>query len=478
MRKNRIILLIIVSLIINSLQSYGQSNTLYYMDGIHQANELNPAYQNPCNGYLALPVLSNLNFNFANTGFDFNDLIHSGTGALKDSLVIDFQKVKNGLGKHNYVLMNTDIALLGFGFWVGNSYFTFGISNKTRARIAYPKDLINMVDGNGQYQGDASPININGVGPNFINYNEFAFGLSKQITHRLTIGGKVKILAGNLNIESRTSDIRIYTAENAYNPVMRLETDLRINVSGPIKFEYDENGLISGADIDDSNIASSIISTKNMGLGIDLGATYQFNDRFKFFASVTDLGFISWRNNTVNITQKGSFVYSGLTLDSAFSNSDYSEFEALADSIADHFTFSDTDTKYSTFLNTNVFLGATYELIPEINFGLLSKTFFYDRRLHQAVTVSANFKPAKWFTASLSYSMMNREYKNVGLGFGIKGGPVQFYFVTDYLTAALQPKSYKNLGIQLGFNLYFGCGKRENYSMIKNNKPQKDIDFM
>jgi len=477
MQKNKTIfsLLIICSMFISQL-SLGQSNTLYFMDGIHQVNQLNPAYQNSCNGFLALPGLSNVNYNMANTGFDYNDLIHLGTGLLKDSLVLDFKNIKSGLAKSNYLLMNTDVPIIGFGFWVGNSYFTFNISNKTRARVAYPEDLIKLVDGNGNYLGEANPIDINGFGPNFINYNEFAFGLSKQITHRLTVGGKVKLLAGNVSVESRTSDIKLFTAENTYD--MRLETDLRLNVSAPLKYEYDEDGNISSAEFDDSNVASSIISTKNMGFGIDVGATYQFNDKFKFFASITDLGFISWRNNTKNLSQSGTFEFSGLSLDSVWTDSNVDEAEELVDSLSDFFTFSETDTKYATYLNTNIFLGATYELIPEINFGLLSKTFFYDRKLHQAITLSANFKPTKWLTGSLSYSMINREYKNIGLGFGVKGGPVQFYFVTDYLNAAFNPKNTKNLGAQFGLNLYFGCGKRENYSMIKNSKPQKDIEFM
>jgi hypothetical protein len=237
--------------------------------------------------------------------------------------------------------------------------------------------------------------------------------------------------------------------------------------------------MISEFEFDDSNIASSMSSAKNLGLGIDFGASYQFNDELKFYASVTDLGFISWKANTINISQSGSFEFSGFNLDSVWTESEYSEVEELTDSLSDFFKFSETESKYTTYLNTNIFLGGTYEVAPFMNFGLLSKTFFYDRKIHQAFTLSANFKPTKWFTGSLSYSAMHREYRNIGLGLALRAGPVQMYFLTDYLNAPFSGlKNSKTFGAQFGINLYFGCGKRENFSMIKNRKPQKNIDFM
>jgi hypothetical protein len=452
--------------------SYSQPNTLYYMDGIHQSSQLNPAYQNPCNGFVALPIVSDMNFMMANTGFDYNDFIHYGTGLQKDSLVMDFNNLKNKLGKSNYFLMNMDIPLLGFGFWAKNTYVTFSIYNKTRMRFAYPEDLIKLVDGNGNYLGESNPINIDGFGPFVMNYNEIALGLSKQITHRLTIGGRLKLLLGNVAMESRKSDVKLYTNETDYS--MRLETDFQVNASAPLTYEYDGDGNISSVEFDDSQLSSSAFSTKNMGLGLDLGATYQFNDRIKLYASITDLGFIGWKNSTKNLTQSGTFEFSGFNLDSVWTESDYDEAEALADSLADFFTFSDSDTKFTTWLPTNIYLGGTYELIPEINFGFLSKTFFYDRKIHQAFTLSANFNPAKKVQASLSYSIMNRDYKNIGLGVRLAG----FYFVTDYLNSFFWPKNSKSVGFHFGFNMNFGCGKRDNYSMIKNKKPKKDIDFM
>ncbi|MBN1252146.1 MAG: hypothetical protein JXR51_06460 [Bacteroidales bacterium] len=474
----RLSLLIIIAFsIFSSQQAYSQINTMYFMDGIHQSNYTNPAFQSNCNGFIGLPALSTINFGVLNSGFTYKDLIHLGTGIYRDSLILDVNNLKDKLGKNNYFMLETQIPILGIGFWAKDYYFTFDISNKTKARISYPEDLIKLIDGNAKYIGTDNALEINDVGPDFINYNEFAFGLSKRITHRLTVGAKLKILAGIASIESKNSDLKLTTEDITY--AMTLETDINLNTSLPLTYKRDEDGNIEGfEEYETSYIAKDLLSFKNFGLGMDFGATYQFNDELRLFASITDLGFISWKNNTVNLIQKGSFEYTGLNLDSAFVESDYSEFDALTDSITNFFTFDETNSKYTTFLQSNIYIGATYNITDFMNVGLLSRTYFYDRKIHQSATLSTNFAPVKWFSGTLSYSAMNRSYNNIGLGLAFKAGPTQFYIVTDNLNAAIWPKASKSINIMLGLNLNLGCGKRDDYSIINNKKSTKEVDFM
>jgi len=469
-------IIILLLILVSRLGVLAQSNTLFFMDGVHQSNYLNPAYQNQCTGFLGLPGFSGVSVDLANTGFDYNDLIHYGEGIQKDSLVLDFENIKMKLQNSNYLMTGAQVPILGIGFWTKNAYFTFDISNKTRARVSYPEDLVKLIDGNGNYIGENNPLTIEGLGPNVLNYNEISFGLSKQITHRLTIGGKFKILSGIFSAESTSSSIKLYTQEDTY--AMRLETDLKLNISAPLLYEYDDNGMIIGAEIDTTATISSLFSPKNLGLAIDMGAVYQFNDKFKFYGSITDLGFIRWKNDAQNISQKGTFEFSGLKLDSVWTNSDYDEVQAIADSLYDFFSFAQSNAKYTTYLNTNIFLGTTYDIGNFMNFGFLSKTYFFDRKIHQAFTLSANFSPVKWFSGTISYSYLYREYRNIGLGIALKAKGIQFYVLTDNLNVAFKPKDAKVARVQFGFNLYFGCGKRENFSMLKDKKPEKSIDFM
>jgi hypothetical protein len=446
---------------------FAQPNTLYFMNQVHQADNLNPATENCCNGYYSLPVLSGIYVNLANSGFDYNDLIHPGTGNLSDSLIIDINNVKGKLGKINYVLNDLSIPIFGFGFLSGKSFLSLEISNKTKINISYPENLVALTDGNASFIGEDNAANINQFGPDFINYYEFAFGWSRQMTNKLRLGAKLKLLSGMAAVKSKQSDFKLVTADTTY--AMRLETDLNYNISAPVEYSYDENGLINSIDYNNSNVIKDISPNRNFGLAIDFGAIYQLTDKLKLYGSITDLGFIRWGKFSQNIYQKGVFEYSGLSLDSVFNkSSDYNELSAWRDSLNDFFQFNHSEKKFSTFLNANAYLGASYDVANFLNFGFLSRTSYYNRSIHQAFTLSANFKPVNSFSASISYSIMNREYKNLGLGLAYRLGPIQLYLVTDNLYTAFMPKNSKVYNFMLGLNMVFGCNKRDNYTMLNN----------
>jgi hypothetical protein len=468
-------ILVPILYIVISLDANSQPNTLYFMDMVHQSDNINPANQNCCNGFYSLPVISGFGINLLNSGFDYNDLIHFGSGNLADSLIIDIDNVKSKLGKKNYVLNEINIPIFGFGFHSGRSFLSFEISNKTKTFIAYPENLIALTSGNAKFIGANNPATINKFGPNLLNYYEFAFGWSREITKKLTLGAKLKVLSGTVALQQKKSDFKLTTADTTY--AMSLQTDLNYNISAPVEFSYDENGMINDANYNSSNIVKDITPGKNYGLAIDFGAIYQLTEKIKLYGSITDLGFIRWGTNSTNIFQKGTFEYKGLSLDSVWTQSDYNELQAWGDSLTNFFKFEHADTKFTTSLNSNIFIGGSYEITPFLSLALLSRTSLYNKSLHQAFTFSANFKPLKTLSASLSYSAMNREYKNVGLGLSYRLGPIQLYVVTDNIYTAFMPKNSKIVNVMMGFNMVFGCNKRDNYSMLNNSAPSKKEDF-
>src|SRR5512145_896765 len=62
-----------------------QSNSLYFMDGIPQSNQLNPAVQPKCNFYFGFPGLSSFEINGGNSAISFSDILTKMPG--NDSLV-------------------------------------------------------------------------------------------------------------------------------------------------------------------------------------------------------------------------------------------------------------------------------------------------------------------------------------------------------------------------------------------------------
>ena len=473
-RKKGIISLLIVYIAIGFAKSNAQTNTLYYMDGIHQSLYLNPAYQSNCSFFLGLPAISGLRIDINNNVFTFNNLFDERESS-PDTLFLNISNIKDKFHKNNYAVATTAVPVLDLGFWIKNAYFTFSLTNKTNISVAYPYSLAELIiEGNGNYIGENNPMIIKNFGIRGMNYHEMAFGLSRQVTHRLIIGGRLKLLFGTTNIDSQKSEIKLTTSEDNY--ALSIETDLNFNLSGPFTILRDSTGMIDDVEFDDSNPLSYALSAGNLGLALDMGATYKLNDHFDFFGSVTDLGFINWHKNVTNLTQKESYTFSGLSLDSI--GTDYDEFDAIQDSL-DRFTkFNESSLDYTRMLSAKLYLGTTYSPADFMNFGFLSRTWFLKNKVTQAFTLSANFHPAKWFSGSLSYTIANNQYTNFGMGLAVKAGALQIYALADNVNSAFHPKDSQSVAVQFGINFSFGCGKRDDYSIINNKKLNKDVDFL
>ncbi len=450
--KNKQIILLIIIIFSFRAELFSQDNTLYNMRAIPQSTLINPAYQHKCRFHLGLPAISNIMIDVTHTGFNFNDFIHYGSGSKADSLIMDFDGVLSKLHKSNYLKVENQITILALGFWIRDFHITLDITNNTHVRFGYPKDILGIKDGNGAYIGADNPIDLSGFDVFAINYIETAIGVSKELFKGLTVGTKIKFLRGLGNIESRKTDLTITT--DADNFAITTSADMLINFTAPVNIKKKDDGTIDNIEMK----AVEDLSTsdfKNRGIAFDFGAIYELTDKISFSASIIDFGFINWKNNINNLSLKGSYTFSGININNIDSIGE--GFGEMTDSLENKFKSSSSNDKYRTWLDTKIYLGANYKLTKKIDFGFLYKSFFYDRKIHQSLTLSANTNFTKWFALSFNYSMMNYSYNNLGLGFGIKLGFFQWYLLTDNLSVALWPKKSKTVNLRTGINFVFGC---------------------
>ena len=67
-----------------------------------------------------------------------------------------------------------------------------------------------------------------------------------------------------------------------------LDANLTVDMSGPVNVYTDSNHNIDSISFDDNRFKTSsgirdfVSGKKNMGLGLDIGATYQINDRIVY----------------------------------------------------------------------------------------------------------------------------------------------------------------------------------------------------
>jgi len=485
---------------IGSLTSHAQmSNTLYHMKGIPQNHYFNPAFQPKCNIYIGFPGISSVSLGYDNNGFDFDDVIFKGSGEFADSLITllhpsyDVDMFLDKLHDRIYISPEVSLSLLTFGFRTKSWYITFDLSDVNSLRLSLPKDLFGFaLKGNGAYAGKT--IDLSDFNVDVKYYRQYSIGVSKTMSSNLSLGLKGKLLFGKANLSFDDVDIGLYTNPDTYD--LMVHSKFTFNTSGPTEFT-DSLGnpvdilyaswlrsLVDG-DIDLSlfegtNASYLLEHGNNLGFAVDLGAEYRIGDRGSVSASVIDLGFIKWKEDVYSFSQDGKFEFKGIDISDGILSDDFdstmeAQFDNLGDSIIDIFELKASEDPYTTWLPTRIYIGGTYNLTRYLSIGLLSRSEIYDGKIRQSLTLSANTLLANFFSFSLSYSMMNYSYNNLGLGFAIRGGPIQLYFITDRIPLNYSMLEYtdngekhkipkfffqRTLNFRFGLNLTFGCKEK------------------
>ncbi len=70
-----------------------------------------------------------------------------------------------------------------------------------------------------------------------------------------------------------------------------------------------------------------------------------------------------------------------------------------------------------------------------------------------ALSFGINRQFNRIFGLRTTYSIYNKKYFNVGLGMSLNLGPIQTYFLTDNIMAALAPSSSQMFNFRFGFNV-------------------------
>ncbi|MBI4947218.1 MAG: OmpA family protein [Bacteroidetes bacterium] len=462
--------LLLISLLTQHALFAQQDLTLYNIEVVPQRMYANPAFKPAYSSVnIGLPLISSQYFNFGSSGFKYSDLIRHRAD---DSLYVDVDNLIKKLGKKNYFIAAYRTDLLSFGFQVKKNYFSFNATEKVDSRFRYTKDLMELFwKGNGALMD--KDLNL-GFGLNLSHYREDGFGFARQINDKLTIGGKLKYLYGMENVWTEKSDVTLNTDSKYF--AMTAKSNVIINTS------IDTNAF------NNFSVANYVFKKKNSGMGIDLGGVYKYDDKITLSASVVDLGFIRWKDSTTNYESRnpeGSFTYQGIDLEQFIKDPLLTIGDAMnktRDSVTKALKIDTLHHSYTTWLSTQIYLGANYVVTEKSNAGFLFYSQIFDKAIHPGVALSYNQRLGRWLAASASYSIYNRSFTNVGLGLALNGGPLQLYIVSDNIFGGILAKVgdqlyhvvpiyAKNANIHFGINLTFG---RKSLDKDKDGIPDKD----
>ncbi len=448
-----------------------EANTLYFMK-LPQANLMNPASQQYCNFYINIPVVGATNASVINSSITFSDLVFPGTGEYADSLITIFHPSYNiddfldKLHKKNFIAPSVTTNVLSFGFRAKNLYFHVGVMEHASLYLGYPKDMmILMFKGNAGFAGQEA--DLSSMAMDAMAYGSYGIGVSSRVTDALSVGVRARFLSGIADASLVNNGTRLAIDGDDYTHT--LHADLAMNLSAPVEVVTDSTGDVTDIVLQDDfdtpeNVMHYLVNPENPGFAFDVGARYRFNDRFLVAASVLNMGMIRWKRDVSNFISRGEFVFSGLDVSPVFNVYDSTTLEDVADNLLDSleavFKPRVEHNAYTTVLPPRLYLGGTFTLAPSLNLGLLSRTEFQEKNVIQSFTLSANAAVKRWLNFTLSYTFSNYSFNNLGAGLSLRGGPIQFYVMSDYALGLIHPDTSESLGVWFGINLIFGCRER------------------
>lgn len=393
--------------------------TLYFMNSLPQVVEANPAILPRYKTAIGLPGISSFGGVYSNNGFTADQFITKVDGVS----TINLSQWTQGLAEKNYANVSGFTDVFRVGLRVSPRWYIMASSTvKAYSSAMIPKGLAALlVDGTSSMVGSYSNTSPQGEGIGYLATN---LGAAYTLTDKLTIGARIKYLNGLANVTTERSSM-IVQVDNNYQ--ITLTGDALVRTSG-IPSRNSSDSYDTGGNLG-----------KNTGWGMDLGVTYKFMEKLTLSAAINDLGFINWHNQTMQYTMdpaKAQYTFSGFDVNQLLDdNTGY--LSQQLDSINAKFDMTEGPSEsYTTSLPSRYYLAGRYEIIPKLSVGALFFGESFRDRFAAGMTASVNKDVGKWLSATLTYTVSNRSYNNIGAGVSFNLSPVQFYILGDNLLMA------------------------------------------
>ncbi len=428
---------------------------------------VNPGGKINNKGYFGIPLVSHIHANLGISGSTVYDIFADNN--------IDFNtKLRNAIDNmtfRDFFSVNQQLEIFSGGFAFGNSfekdkYISFGLYEELDFIAYFPKDYaILVLEGNSNNMSrvfDTSHFNAKAE-----LISVFHVGYNRRLNKDLTYGIRGKIYSSLLNVNStRNKGVfrSIQSDNNFYNHIFDLDMELRTS------------GLTSdGEGLEASQLIKRIPFGGNLGLGFDVGFTYQFKEQWTVDASLLDIGFIRHSKDVENYAVEGEMEFEGVNpifLASTTGQTVDDYWSEIEEDFEDTFEVDTTRTKFTTWrplkLNASVnysfgeertddscdciegknkqylnALGAQLYAISRPRGPQLALTTYYYRRLFKGLSAKA------------TYTLDTYSLNNIGLGISANLGGANLYIMADNFLQYKNIYNAQSVSLQLGFNFIF-----------------------
>ena len=410
---------------------------------------LNPGAETNFSSHYGVPILSNVNISFGNTGFQMRDLF------LNDSrdFNLKFKEVLTKIDARDYFQTSAVIDVINGGFRINNkTYVSFGFYEEMDVIFYMPKDLIElMYYGNEPFLDRTFSFSQLSMKADFLGV--LHAGVSKKINEKLTLGARVKIYSSGFNIESTNNSGTLTTFKNS-------ENILRQSLSN-----FDVELRTSGVE---GEILSSTFLGNNLGLGLDLGLTYHFTPQLEFTGSILDVGFIKHSKGTKNFSSKGDYIFDGINLEFPDSGPLIDYWREFKDDFDTKVPRQEDQESYSSWRPMKLNAALKYSFGEKRSKSCYAKThkqYYYNSIGFQIHTIMRPLRPQFSFTSFYEMSLSKKIHTKFthtmndysaaifGAGLSLQVSKVNLYGLLDNILGVADLSSINNISINFGMNI-------------------------
>lgn len=439
---------------------------LYGFDKVPQSLLLNPGARVSQKAHFGIPFLSQIHVNAGSTGVTVFDIFKEDESSINDRIREQIFSLNN----KDFFTANQQLEILNFGWKNKNgTYFSGGIYQELDFMLYFPKDLAVLAwEGNRNYINnpfDFSDLTFTGE-----VITAFHFGLNKEVNKNLTVGIRGKIYSSIIDFRSTNNSGTFLTREgegldNFYEHSIN-NADVSIQTSG-----YSSLREMDGSDEVVKELLGRTLLGGNLGVGVDIGATYRPNELWEYSASMLDLGAIFYTKDVENYSAKGSYALQGIELifpPIVNGEPGIPYYDTIGDDLKEAIPIDTLSNSYTRLrplkMNASIKrnfgrrvgsescdclkMGGLQDYNQAVGVQLynifrpkgpqLAGTLFYQRRL------------GRYLSAKATYTADPFSYTNIGFGIAADIWKINFYLAADNLL------SYSNLAKSNGVSLQFG----------------------
>ncbi len=444
---------------------------LYGMTDIPQNLLLNPGAKIPQKMHIGVPFLSQIHLNGGSSGVSVHDIFGNSN---EDINTVIRNKIFE-LSNRDFFSATQQLEIINFGWLAKNKiYYSGGLYEELDFVLYFPRDLAILAwEGNRDYldyEFDLGEVSTTGD-----LLSVYHFGANKQINNKLTVGVRAKLYSSMLSYKSTNNRGTFVTtlgdqdSPNIYEHKLQ-NVDMSVETSGLASLE----GLEGSAEISKKIIGRAFFGG-NLGIGVDVGATFDVTNNITASASILDLGAIFHTKDVETYTVSSNYTLDGIELlfpplvngegtppyyddledeierevpiDTLYNS--YTQFRPTKINASLAYSFGrnidgsdDCDCKKTDAAPTrNQQVGIQYYSIFRPKGPQLAGTLFYSRRFTNI------------FAAKATYTVDSFSATNIGLGIVADIGMLNFYLAADNLLGYQNLAKAKSVSLQLGFNI-------------------------